>query len=75
MAYAFEVMGVDAVFSVILPENDRSQAVARRLGLVLVEERVLSSFPSAPHGIWRIGREEWLQSGAPRPGRDSSGPL
>jgi RimJ/RimL family protein N-acetyltransferase len=75
MAYAFEVMGVDAVFSVILPENDRSQAVARRLGLVLVEERVLSSFPSAPHGIWRIGREEWLRSGVPRPGRDSSGPL
>ena len=31
----------------ILPENLRSQAVAHRLGLTLVEERVLSSFTAA----------------------------
>ena len=56
IAYAFEVIGVDEVFSVILPENERSQAVARRLGLTLVDERVLSSFPDTAHGIWRLGR-------------------
>ena len=46
--------GADEVFSVILPENIRSQAVARRLGLTLVEERVLSHYPAEPHGIWRL---------------------
>ena len=59
IAYAFEVIGVDEVFSVILPENERSQAVACRLGLTLIEERVLSSFPDAYHGIWRLGRDQW----------------
>ena len=34
IAYAFEAMGADEVFSVILPSNERSQAVARRLGLI-----------------------------------------
>jgi len=75
MAYAFEVMGAREVFSVILPDNDRSMAVARRLGLTLVEEeRVLSSYPDEPHGIWRIGRDEWDESPLRR-GRDGSGPL
>ena len=59
IAYAFEEMGADEVFSVILPENERSQAVARRLGLTLVDERVLSSLPDSPHGIWRLGADEW----------------
>jgi RimJ/RimL family protein N-acetyltransferase len=62
IAYAFEVVGADEVFSVILPENLRSQAVASRLGLDLVEERVLSSFPDSPHGIWRLGRDQWERS-------------
>lgn len=66
IAYAFEVMGADEVFSVILPENERSQAVARRLGLTHIEERVLSSFPSSAHGIWRLGRDEWQRSGRSR---------
>ena len=48
IAYAFEEMEADEVFSVILPGNERSQAVARRLGLTLVDERVLSSFPDRP---------------------------
>ena len=65
ITYAFEVLGADEVFSVILPENRRSQAVAGRLGLSLLEERVLSSFPGSPHGIWRLGRDEW-ETG-PRP--------
>ncbi len=40
------------LFSCILPENSRSQAVAKRLGFSLLEERVLSHFPQMPHGIW-----------------------
>jgi RimJ/RimL family protein N-acetyltransferase len=63
VAYAFEVMGVDELFSVILPENTRSQAVAGRLGFTLVGERVLSYFPAAPHGIWRLGRDQWQPTG------------
>ncbi len=74
LAYAFDVMGATEAFSVILPENLRSQAVARRLGLVLVEERVLSSFPESPHGIWRIDRDTWAASPLSR-GRDGTGPL
>lgn len=55
--YAFAAFpDVDAVYSTILPENTASQAVARRLGFELVEERVLSHFPALPHGIWRLGR-------------------
>lgn len=59
VSYAFEVLAVDEVFSVILPDNVRSQAVAARLGFTLVEERVLSTFPEEAHGIWRIGRDRW----------------
>ena len=44
------------LFSCILPENAASQAVARRLGFMLREERVLSFYPSAPHGIWVLPR-------------------
>ena len=74
LAYAFDVMGVAEVFSVILPENLPSQAMARRLGLALVRERVLSSYPAAPHGIWRIDRATWAASPLSR-GRDGTGPL
>ena len=48
---------VNEVFSLILGENARSQAVARRLGFELWEMRVTSHFPSAPHGIWRLARQ------------------
>jgi RimJ/RimL family protein N-acetyltransferase len=56
--YAFAHHGVDEVFSVILPDNAASQAVARRLGFRLHEERVLSHFPETAHGIWRLRRDE-----------------
>jgi RimJ/RimL family protein N-acetyltransferase len=55
--HVFAHHDVDAVFSVILPENTASQAVARRLGFELAETRVISHFPSAPHGIWRLSRQ------------------
>lgn len=74
LSYAFGVIGATEVFSVILAENDRSQRVAGRLGLARVEERVLSSLPGTPHGIWRIGREQWEANPLSR-GRDGTGPL
>jgi RimJ/RimL family protein N-acetyltransferase len=75
VAYAFEVMGVGELFSVILPDNTRSQRVAARLGFTLVEERVLSSFPAEPHGIWRLERDRWDRSPRGGPRDDPGGPL
>lgn len=74
LAYAFDVMGLAEVWSVILPDNTRSQAVAARLGLTLIEERVLSSFPAEPQGLWRVRREEWEASPLSR-GPTGTGPL
>jgi RimJ/RimL family protein N-acetyltransferase len=59
--YAFAELDLPEVCSVILPENARSIAVARRLGFSLDDERVLSHFPSMPHGIWRLRRTEWME--------------
>jgi RimJ/RimL family protein N-acetyltransferase len=56
--YAFAHHDVDAIYSCILHENTRSQAVARRLGFTPWQERVLSHFPSMPHVIWRLQRAE-----------------
>jgi RimJ/RimL family protein N-acetyltransferase len=56
--YAFAHHDVDAIYSCILAENTRSQAVARRLGFTPWEERVLSHFPSMPHMIWRLARAD-----------------
>jgi [ribosomal protein S5]-alanine N-acetyltransferase len=56
--YAFGHHDVDAIYSLILHENTRSQAVARRLGFTPWEERVLAFFPSLPHVIWRLQRDE-----------------
>ena len=50
--YAFEELDLERIYSCILPENVQSQAVARRLGMELLEERTMAYFPSAPHGIW-----------------------
>lgn len=59
--YAFDQVGVDEVFSVILPENVRSAAVATRLGFTVAESRVLPNFPESPHDIWRLTREHWAR--------------
>ena len=61
VSYAFAHLGLPEVFSVILPANHRSQAVARRLGFTLVEERVLSFFPSHSHGIWHLPAAGWRE--------------
>ena len=54
--WAFAHHDVDALFSVILPENAPSAAVAERLGFSLAETRIVSHFPQAPHDIWRLSR-------------------
>jgi [ribosomal protein S5]-alanine N-acetyltransferase len=63
IAYAFDEIGADEVVSVILPGNERSQRVARRLGLTWSEDRVLSTLPAEPLGIWRLSRTGWEVSG------------
>jgi RimJ/RimL family protein N-acetyltransferase len=59
IAYGFEVLEVEELVSVILPDNLRSQSVARRLGLSFAGERILSTYLREPHGIWRLRREDW----------------
>ena len=54
--YGFDQFEVDKLFSCILPENHRSQAVAKRVGFKFLEERVLAFFPKLPHGIWVLKR-------------------
>jgi RimJ/RimL family protein N-acetyltransferase len=72
--YGFDELGEEALFSVILPENTRSAAVARRLGYQPGEERRLSNFPQLPHVIWRLDRAAWDPTVAP--GRDDGrGPV
>jgi RimJ/RimL family protein N-acetyltransferase len=60
--YAFAELDLLRVCSVILPENVRSIAVARRLGFSFGEERVFSQFPLMRHGIWWLSRTEWMQT-------------
>jgi len=57
--HAFASHDVDALYSVILPENLPSQAVARRLGFVPWEERALPHVPELVHVIWRLTRAEF----------------
>ena len=57
IAYAFDTLERDEVVSVIAPDNARSQAVARRLGLRWVEDRTMAWSP-ARLGIWRRRRDD-----------------
>jgi len=52
--YAFNVMGLDEVFSCILPDNTRSAAVAKRLGFEILDRRTLSNLPLNPLDIWHL---------------------
>jgi RimJ/RimL family protein N-acetyltransferase len=57
--YGFEDVGEDVLYSVILPGNTRSEAVAGRLGFTPFDERTLSFFPAEPHVVWRLDRSTW----------------
>lgn len=59
--WVFKHHDVDALYSIILPENAPSQSVARRLGFTLEEERVLDFFPTKKHGIWKLPRERYTR--------------
>ena len=54
--YGFDQLKVDKLFSCILLDNYRSQAVAKRLGFRLLEQKVMEYFPDEPHGIWVLKR-------------------
>jgi len=49
----------DTLYSLILPDNERSQSVARKLGFTLGETRVMEWYPDEAHGIWTLPRPEW----------------
>ena len=55
--YVFAHHDVAEIYSCILHENTRSQAVARRLGFTPWEERTFAAFPELPHMIWRLPRD------------------
>jgi RimJ/RimL family protein N-acetyltransferase len=57
--HGFEVLGEDTLYSMILPGNTRSEAVARRLGFEPGAERTMSFFPSHPHVVWHLERARW----------------
>ena len=46
----------DTLYSLILPDNARSQSVARRLGFTLLETRAMEWYPDEAHGIWTLPR-------------------
>ena len=57
--YGFEILGEEVLFSLILRENTRSQAVARRLGYEPGVERTMCFYPASPHVLWRLDRSTW----------------
>tara|TARA_Y100000590_G_scaffold324721_1_gene368320 strand:- start:423 stop:974 length:552 start_codon:yes stop_codon:yes gene_type:complete len=55
--YGFEELGEKRLFSCILLDNHRSQAVARRLGFELIEEKAMLMLPHEVYGIWALDRD------------------
>ena len=55
--WAWANLDVDVLHSMIHVENERSMAVARRLGFVLAETRVFAWYPALAHGRWELRRE------------------
>ncbi len=61
--YAFDVLGLDEVVSLILPDNERSQAVARRLGLTRGAPILIPHLgPDLPIEVWRLRRSAWVST-------------
>jgi RimJ/RimL family protein N-acetyltransferase len=57
--YVFAHHVVDEIYSMILPENAASRAVAKRLGFTQWELRRFVHFPELEHMIWRLKRAEY----------------
>ncbi|MGI8864074.1 MAG: GNAT family N-acetyltransferase [Solirubrobacteraceae bacterium] len=64
--HLFEALGLPELISIIHPENARSQAVARKLGMS-VSEHVHHPVMDMPVEVWRITKKEW----AARAGRST----
>ena len=64
--HLFEALELPELISIIHPENVRSQAVARKLGMS-VSERVHNPVIDMEIEVWRISREAW----AAEPGRST----
>jgi RimJ/RimL family protein N-acetyltransferase len=58
LGFAFDVVGAGQVISVIAPGNERSVAVAKRLGERY--KRTIDLLGRGPHDIYGIDRERWL---------------
>ena len=66
--WAFETLGWMKVIHVIHPQNAASQAVARRLGSVLLGPvKLPDPFDGAPAEAWGQSREAWRTRQAPAP--------
>ena len=55
--YGFDKLGESRLFSCIVADNSRSQAVAQRLGFELITEKTMSLLPTQPaqtHQIWAL---------------------
>ncbi len=59
-AYAFTVMGLPEICCDIRPENEKSRAVAARLGMEKCGQFVkIYRGAEMPHDIFRLKREDW----------------
>jgi RimJ/RimL family protein N-acetyltransferase len=67
--HLFAALALPELISVIHPENARSQAVARKLGMT-VAEHIHNPFTDMQIELWRISQEDWAaQAGrSARPG-------
>lgn len=67
ITWAFDALPVSYITAMIRPDNSRSMAVARRLGLTPIREDVVVGIPVIVHAI---GRAAWLDQAAARPSHD-----
>jgi RimJ/RimL family protein N-acetyltransferase len=59
LRYGFEVQGLDDIYAITLPENVKSMAVMRRIGMTQLEPT--TEFHNLTLEFFRITRADWLQ--------------
>ena len=67
MDFAFDRLGWNEVIHTILPENERSQAVAKRLGSRLLRPGHLPAPIDIDLDVWGQSRAEWKARTSRRP--------